>query len=62
MKKPLHAVIGSRSGLIVECSLGVYLCKILNDHNTYGCIPYYRPIWEAVKRQCLLPINGFCLD
>jgi len=62
MKQPLHIVIGSRSLLIVERSLGVQLNVILGEHDVLGYIPYYGPIWEAIKHQCLLPINGFCLQ
>ena len=62
MKQPLHIVVGSRSVLIVERSLGIQINAILNEHAAYGNIPYYGPIWEAVKRQCFFPINEFCLD
>jgi len=60
MKQPLHIVIGSRSLLIVERSLGAQLNVILGEHQVN--IPYYGPIWEAIKHQCLSPINGFCLQ
>jgi len=62
MKQPLHIVIGSRSLLIVERSLGAQLNVILGEHDVFVNIPYYGPIWKAIKHQCLLPINGFCLQ